>query len=297
MQQVLPNPRRAISAILMASVLVAGTMLLAKLLTTDALGPALHPLQVSHARFVFAFLTIAGLVAITRPAFDAPHLRLHLGRTLLGWLGVSCMFASVRFIPLADATAISFLNPVFGMVYAVLFLRERTGPVRWIAAGIAFLGGLILLRPGMGAFQFGALLALAAAMATGLEIVFIKLLSGRQRPTQILLTNNALGLVIASLAVIPFWAAPTPRQWPALVAIGVVMIAAQSLYIQALRYADAGLVLPFSYATLIFATLYDALLFAVVPDWISWLGAGVIVTGAALLAWREGLARRSAPEP
>ena len=66
--------------------------------------------------------------------FRKPHWRLHIARTSFGWAGVTLMFASVAYIPLADATAISFLNPVFGMMLAIPLLGEKVGRVRWSAA-------------------------------------------------------------------------------------------------------------------------------------------------------------------
>ena len=214
-----------------------------------------------------------------------------MARSVLGWGGVSLMFAAVAFIPLSDATAISFLNPVFAMVLAILFLGERVGPVRWAAAAIAFAGALILLRPGLESFQPAALLALSAAAVMGAEITCIKRLSGREAPLQILLINNTIGMAIASLAVVPVWQAPTGAQWAALAGIGVLMLTAQVCYVNAMARADASLVVPFSYATLIFATLYDLAIFNVIPDAVSITGAGVIVAGGALLAWREGRRR------
>jgi drug/metabolite transporter (DMT)-like permease len=288
------NPVAAALLILLATAFIAGTMLLAKAIGTGALGPALHPLQVSHGRFLFALFAISTVAAILRPTFTRPAWGLHLGRTSFGWAGVSLMFASVAYIPLADATAISFLNPVFAMMLAIPLLSERVGPVRWLAAAIALSGALILLRPSPASFQPAALLALGAAMAMGLEIIFIKRLSGRERPLQILLINNCIGLCIASAAVWPVWQVPTPAQWAALAGIGGLMACAQACYVNGMARADASFVAPFGYATLIFAALYDALAFRTLPDAITMTGAAVILAGAALLAWRERRARRLA---
>lgn len=287
------NPPLAIALMLLAAVFIAATTLLAKALGTGALGPDLHPLQISHGRFLFAFFAIASVAALLRFRPEAPHWRLHVARTALGWGGVSLMFAAVAFIPLSDATAISFLNPVFAMILAILFLGERAGLVRWAAAGIALAGALILLRPGPESFQPAALLALTAALIMGAEITCIKRLSGREPVLQILAINNTLGMVIASLAVWPVWQAPTGAQWAALAGIGGLMLTAQLCFVNAMARADASLVVPFSYATLVFAALYDLAVFGVVPDAVSVAGALVIVAGGALLAWREG--RRPTP--
>lgn len=283
-----PNPPLAVAFMLAATAFIAGTMVLAKTIGTGILGAPLHPLQVSHARFVFAFAAIGTAVLIMRPTFTKPNLLIHIGRTSFGWGGVTLMFAAVVYIPLPDATAISFLNPVFGMLLAIPLLGEKVGRWRWTAAGLALIGAMILLRPGPDSFQWAGLLSLGAAALLGMELIFIKKLADREPPLQILLINNGLGLIIATLAVVPVWQSPTPGQWAALAGIGILMAGAQACFINAMGRADASFVTPFSYLTLIFAALYDTLFFGQIPDTISWIGTTIILSGAALLAWREG---------
>lgn len=275
----------------LATVFIAGTTLCAKALGTDTLGTPLHPLQISHGRFVFAFMGLLCVAVVLRHKIKAPDIKLHISRTLCGATGVTLMFAAVAFIPLSDATAISFLNPVFGMLLAIPFLGEKVGPWRWAAAAIAFVGALVLLRPSPDTFQVASMLALGAAFAMGCELIFIKKLADREPPMQILLVNNFIGWILMSTVMIPFWIAPTTAQWGVLVALGVMMAAAQTCFINAMARADASYVTPFSYLTLIFAAAYDWAIFKSVPDWISVLGAVIIVSGAALLAWREAVNR------
>jgi len=180
------NPLLAALLIVMASAFIAGATLFAKALGTDALGPPLHAVQVTWGRFAFALIGILAVTAALRPRLTRPSWGLHVARTSAGATGATCMFAAVAFIPLADATAISFLNPVFAMVLAIPLLGERVGPWRWLAAAIAFAGALVLLRPGTGAVELGALLALGAAILFGAELTFIKRLAGREAPIQVL---------------------------------------------------------------------------------------------------------------
>lgn len=288
------NPA-AIGFMLAATAFIAGTTLLAKMAGAEPAG--LHPLQISQGRFLFAFLVFWSAAAVVRPRFTPPAWRLHGLRTLAGWSGVTLMFAAIQLIPLADATAITFLNPVFAMVLSVVVLGERAGPWRFLAAAIALAGALILIRPGPGTFQPGALVALAAAAVMGMEVMMLKFLTGREKPFQILLINNSFGLVIASAAAVFVWQWPSPRQWLILAGLGLTMASAQALFTQAMRRADASFVLPFSYTTLVFAAFYDLAVFDVLPDGLSVLGAGVILAGGLLLAWREGRRRPQTPEP
>lgn len=175
-------PVLAAALIVSATAFIAATTLLAKSLGTETLGPALHPVQISFGRFVFAFLAVSAVYIAVRPQITQVHIGLHLGRTSFGWLGVTLMFAAVAYIPLADATAISFLNPVFAMIFAIPLLRETVGRVRWSAALIALAGAMILLRPTPESFQPAALLALGAALVMGMELIFIKKLTGREAP-------------------------------------------------------------------------------------------------------------------
>ncbi|PID36187.1 MAG: hypothetical protein CR993_06620 [Rhodobacterales bacterium] len=281
------NPAAAIGFMLTASALVAGTTLIAKLIGRGYLGEPLHPLQISHGRFLFAFLAFSGYSLAARLRITQPNLKLHAARSFAGWSGISLTFAAVAFIPLADATAISFLNPFFAMLLAIPFLGEKVGPWRWIALAIALSGALVLARPGAGSFELGALIALAAAFALGVEVIFIKLLTNREAPLQILWINNAIGLTIASLAVLFVFQWPSPAQWLALAVLGFTMALAQTCFIQSMRRAEASLVAPFIYTTLLFAAAYDFLWFATTPTRASLTGSALILSAAGLLAWRE----------
>lgn len=287
------NPALAALFILSATAFIAGSTLFAKTLGTDVLGDPLHPIQISHGRFLFAFCLLGGAALIRRPARAPVHWRLHLGRTSAGWLGVTLMFAAVAYIPMADATALSFTNPIFAMILAIPLLGERVGPVRWSAAVIAFVGALILLRPTPDSFQPAALLALGAAAVMGLELVFIKKLTGREPVFQVLLVNNLIGICIASVAVVAVWQAPTVAQWGALAGVGVSMACAQILFINGVARADASFAAPFSYGTLIFAAFYDLVLFDVRPAFTSLIGAAIILGGGMMLAWREARITRA----
>ena len=274
------------------SALFAALTVIAKALGTGHGGEPLHPFMVSGGRFAFAFMGLMIGAAVLRPKIEKPNIGLHFGRSLSGWLGVTLMFAAVARMPVSDATAISFLNPAFGMMFAIPLLGEKVGKFRWIAVGIAIIGVLVLLRPGADVFQPAAIIAFCAAIAIGLEIVLIKKLSGRESPFQILIINNTIGFLIAGTAASFVWTTPSPVQWVLLATIGFTMIGAQTMFIFAMRAADASFAMPFMYATLLFATLYDFWVYGVVPDAISFLGAGIILFGVIFLAWREALNQR-----
>jgi drug/metabolite transporter (DMT)-like permease len=268
---------------LTAAAFVAGSTLFAK-----ALGVAgMHPFQVSSGRFMFALLGLAVASLILRPRIVKPNLPLHTLRVVLGWLGVTCMFAAVAVMPVGEATAISFLNPIIAMILAIPLLGERVGPWRWAAAVIAFTGALILIQPGAEAFQPAALIALLGAFFMGAEVITIKRLTRAEKPLQILIVNNVIGVVIACSVASFFWVWPTPMLWGLMAGTGLLMVCAQACFLNAVSRADASFVGPVFYATLVFAALYDFVIYGVVPVPTAIAGALLILAGAALMVWRE----------
>ncbi len=283
-----------------ATAFFAGTTLLAKALGSGALGAPIHALQISQARFFFGFLAVVIVMAFLprrvrrRPSgTPRPDWWAHLLRTTLGWMGGGLLFAAAARIPLTDATALSFLSPIATMLLAIPLLGERVGPWRWGAAVLALVGALVLLRPGDGMIQPAALLALGAALCMGLEGIVIKRLTRHEPPQQIMPVNNAMGALLATLAVVPFfeWPEAAP-QWGALAGVGVLMVSGQVLMLVAFMRADASFVTPFLYLTLVWAAVFDILVFGIRPDGASLLGAAIIIGGGMLMAWRESRIRR-----
>ncbi len=274
-----------------AGALVAMASLLAKTLgLTLSEQPGLHPFQVSAGRFVFAFVTVFVVLLLlrnSRPTIKGANWKWHISRSICGWLGVTAMFTAVARMPVADATAISFLSPVVTMGFAVLLLGERLGFRKMIAAGVALAGAILVLKPGTDAFQIAGFYALAAAGLMGLEAIFVKRLSDTEPALRVLIINNGIGSLVSLAVASLFWIWPSATQWFFMVALGLVMVSGQAMFIQAMKRGEASLVIPAFYSVLVFAALYDFALYRVVPQWTALVGAAFIMSGALDLARRH----------
>ena len=275
------NTLTAVSFMILASLLIAGTTILAKILGTDKLGPPLNALQISNARFFFAFILIFIFFVITKSKIIRPSYKVHLGRSVCGWVGISILFGASSVIPVTDATAIIFTNPIFTMLLAIPLLREKIKPLKWIAVIITFVGALILIRPESNFIniQLIIIVLILGAFALGLESIFIKMLTLKENPKQILLINNSIGLLISLIPVYFIWITPTKLQILAMLGIGALMLCAQACFIQALRRSKAHFAVPYFYSTLIFVAIYDFFIFKIIPDNISFIGASLIIIG------------------
>lgn len=293
-------PGAAIRAALMMALCcacVAGSTFFAKMLGSGAAGEPMHPFMVVFGRYLFALVAILPFALHARERMGGSPWRLYIGRSIFGTAGVAGLFTAVAMIPLADATAISFLNPVFAMILAVLFLGERVGRWRWGAAAVSLAGGVLVIRPGAGTMEPGALIALAAAIFIAAEIIFTKVIARTESVLRGLIGVNLVSTIITFVAAMFVWRAPTAEEWMLMAAVGWAMVAAQTLFMSTLRIVDSSFATPFFYGTLLFAALYDALWFGVIPAPLSFLGAALIVIGAVVLAVREARAQRARAAP
>jgi len=268
-----------ILAIMMMTVMDA----IAKALTAE-----LPVVQVVWARYaaqmmVVTLIVLPRLSRVVRTRFPG----LQFLRSLFLLAATSLFFYAVSRLGLAEATALIDVNPVLITLGAALFLGERIGPRRVLGIGAAMIGALIIIRPGSEVFSPVALFALAAA-ACYAGFALVTRFVGRGEPVWTSLFYTALlGAVVLSVAVVPFWQTPSPRAMMLMVAIGLVAALGQFLLIRAFMLAEASLVAPFSYAGLLFATLWGVLFFGEWPDGPTILGASIIVVAGVYVWHRE----------
>ena len=265
----------------------AGASALGKAVLTVIPGPSLHPFQVTAARFLFAFITLTPfLIMRGRGVFRTAIPLRHLQRVVLGLVGLTCIFGAVEVLPLADVMAVVWSSPLFALVFAAWFLRERVDGTCWVAAVVGFAGVVVIMRPSPSTFEPMVLLALVAAILTGAEVVTVRLLAVKDTGLTVLAINNAVGAVLACSVVVFFFMMPSGAQLLALAGVGVVTLAGQALFLQALRIAASSAVVPFCYSTLIWAALIGVLVFDKLPSWHFYLGASLIIAGGAFVSWR-----------
>lgn len=281
------NPS-SIFLMLGASFCFACAAILTKSLGTNVFGEGLHPLQIAHSRFLFSFILLVFFWYIFKPKVKFSNVKLHLLRSIFGWVGVSILFTSILYIPVSDATALTFLNPIFAMIFAVLIFKEKVGLIRWGAALFSFSGGLLLLRPSLDlSVDPVALLCLFGALIMGLEIICIKILSGKDSVFTILILNNFFAMCIGTLVVPFFFVLPSFLELSVLLTIGIFMLTGQFCFINSLKGAETSFLMPFFYTTLIFVISLDLIIFNSLPDKISYIGAFIIIFGSIIVAFRE----------
>lgn len=250
--------------------------------------------QIVFFRCLFGALTLAPFIMRAgMGALKTGRPFLLLARTLVGTLGMFCVFYSFQHMPLAEAVAIIFSRPLFAVALAIPFLGEVVGWRRAIAAVVGFSGVLIIVRPGTAAFDPVALVALLGAFTAGAIAIIIKQLSRTESTTTIVVWFAITGSIVSLVPALTVWVWPTPEQWAWLVGIGVVGIAGQAALTRGFGTGETSFVTPFDYSRLVFATIFGIALFAEVPDFWKAVGALIIVGSGYYIARREMIASRA----
>jgi drug/metabolite transporter (DMT)-like permease len=225
----------------------------------------------------------------------------HFWRTAMGTGSMVLGFYAVSMLPLADATAIAFSQPLFSVVVAALVLGEKVRWRRWSATVIGFAGVLIMVRPGEGSLQLGALVALANAAAVSLSILLVRRLSDSETPLMILTQFAIFSTILLTVPAILVWRWPDLWGWVLAVGIALSATVGQYFWVQAFKAGEMSAVAPFEYMRLPFAVFVGWLIWGEMPVIWTYLGASIVIGSALYIAHREHqLARqrrRAAPAP
>ncbi|MBD3847023.1 DMT family transporter [Bosea sp. SSUT16] len=283
------NALLGIGIMLLATVFLSAGDAASKYLAASV--PALH---IVWLRYVTSALILLAIIGFQRGKISLrtrrPGLQLLRG---IGLIGSSIFFvSSLKYLKIADATATSFVAPLFVTALSIPLLGESVGWRRWLATIVGLIGVLIVVRPGGSGFQLASLLPVVSSLSWAFALIVTRMMSGTENPIATITYSTVFGAIVSSLLLPVHWVEPN---WTiALVGlfIGAVSTAGHWLVIVAFRYAAASLLAPFSYIQLFWAALFGFLLFAALPDLWTWVGAAVIAGSGLYTAHRERIRAR-----
>jgi drug/metabolite transporter (DMT)-like permease len=287
------NPLRGI-ALKLASVCVFVAMASLIKATSDLVPPG----QAVFFRSFFAIPVIVVWLAFRREmhvGLRTANPMAHVWRGLVGTSAMGLSFTGLGLLPLPEVTAIGYAAPILVVVFAAMFLGERVRAFRLSMVALGLAGVLVVLSPRLqaeagtadAAQTLGAVVVLLAAVCAALAQVFVRKMVDTESTSAIVfyfsLTASAL-----SLLTLPWgWA------WPPAWALGLLVLAGflggvgQILLTSSYRHADASLIAPFEYASMILAIVVGYTVFAEVPTPAMLTGGAMIVAAGILIIWRE----------
>ena len=259
------------------------------------LGERLDSLQITFVR------SFVGLLFVLPLAFkhgrniyrtDVPWR--HLQRGGVGILGNICLFYSVTHLLLADAMALQFSRPLWGIVLGALVLKEVIGWQRALATIVGFGGILLMTRPFGEGFDPDAIVGVMGALFASVVIVSIKQLARTEGTMVIMFYYAFWGAVLSFIPALFVWQWPSLHDWVLLTAVGFVGIVGQTLITQGVRQAETTVVLSFDYLRIVYAFGIGLWLFDEVPNEYSLAGTAIIVASTLYILIREARMKKVA---
>lgn len=280
-----PNARLVIIGI---SVIIIDTFLWAASDTAaQYLTQTLPPLQITFLRYLFHFALLLPLFRHgLRSALKTEHLILQILRGIFAAISGLLFIVGLNVIPVADATAITFISPILLMAGSALVLKEYVGIRRWLAAIVGLIGVMIIVQPGSDAFDWAAAFPAGAALSAAVAIMITRMMP-HENPMVTMIYTGGVGLVFCALATLGQWHPPSLQDIGVAFIVGLFSALANYAQIWAFRIIPASILAPFFYTQLIWASVLGFIVFGVWPTTATLIGALVIVASGTYSAYRE----------
>lgn len=257
-----------------------------------------HPTEVMFYRSFFCLiLAVAFLAAQKRlPAIKEANKKNQLIRGVVGSCGMVLTFFGFSMLPLSEIQSILFAAPIFVAALSYPVLGEKVGKYRIGATLVGFIGVLIIVQPGVISSFAGGMVALGAAFFHAAIMLILRWL-GRTEEPMITVFYFALISTVIMAPVMPFMAsAMTAESLFYLIMLGISVFCLQSTLTKAYTYADATIIAPISYISLLWMILMDLSIWGVAPKLPTLLGAAIIMISSFVIIWRETKLKKN-PQP
>lgn len=255
--------------------------------TSQLIGLAAPIVMVQWVRYLIQTLSSVALIAqvgqlrqlrITKPA-------LHITRGLLMLITTMLGFTSLRYVPVADFTAIVMLTPLLVTLASTFMLGEHVPPLRWLLAFGGFAGVLVIIRPFSHAFEPAVLLVLLLVLTGAAFQLLTAFMMRTMSASHTHLASGVTGLVVLSCALPFFWQALPLRIWGLIVIVGFAASTGHLLLNVAFKRVGASVAMPYLYSQMGFAALGGWLVFGRAPDALSWLGMALVAACGVANIW------------
>ena len=208
-------------------------------------------------------------------------------RGLIGFLAPFSFFFALKFLPLTAANVVFFSNIFLITVASALYLKEKVGVYRWAAVAVGYVGVLIAIDPNAEGELFGYLMILLSSASFAFLFISGKKLGSTESSESLVLFYN-LGVGTVALFWLPgIWQDLTSADWLGVLLVSVLAVFGQYCMTHAFAMADASLLAPLNYTTLVLTVMFDWVLWQTIPAAQTMIGATIIIVSSCLVIYRQ----------
>ena len=239
-------------------------------------------------RFFIGLLIILPYIIKTNfSVFKTTHIKKHFFRSLLNLPAMLLYFSTLAMLPIEKVTAISFVVPLIVTVLAVFFLGEKIYIYRTLALILGFGGMLVILRPGVIDISIGVYMALFSSFLWSIVIIITKKISKDDSSITILAYQSVFMSIFSFIVVLFFWETPSIKTLIYLILAAISGTVLHLALNHSYKLVDVSMTQPYSFLSLVFASMIGFFVFSETPDLFTWIGAGIIFVGVFIISYRE----------
>ena len=239
-------------------------------------------------------LIAIGVFAKLRKQMQFTRPWLHLFRGSLIAVSTQLGFYTIANIPIATATVLFFMGPIFATIFSSILHSEHVGPRRWAAVAAGFIGAVIVLRPGFSEFHPAMLTALGSSLLFALALTLSRHLASADGPLATYFSSVVITAIITIPLAAPVFSIPVSGiVWLALIVVVITSAVRGYADIEAYRYGESSILAPVAYLRLVLISMAGYFMFDEVPDMATIIGASIIIAATLYIALREAKLRRA----
>jgi drug/metabolite transporter (DMT)-like permease len=256
--------------------------------------------QVLFLRFFIGFIPIFFIIPKDRllDFYKTSRPGLHAFRAICGALAIIALFYGLRELPLADVVSLTFGGPIFVTVASIFFLSEKVGIKRWSAVLIGFIGMLLIVQPAFIDVNYYYIAPIVFCVFFACVAISVRSLSKTEPNYTIAFYFTLLCTVLGLITIIKGdWVLPNKIDLLIFIVMGLCGSIANLLLTQSYRLAEASLVTPIKYLSLVFAIVFGFTIWSEVPKILTLFGALLVVTSSLIIFTRESKLKKQIINP
>lgn len=256
--------------------------------------------QVLFLRFFIGFIPIFFIIPREKflSFYKTSRPGLHAFRAFTGAAAIIALFIGLRELPLADVVSLTFGGPIFVTVASIFFLSEKVGIKRWSAVFLGFIGMLLIVQPAFIYLNFYYITPIIFCIFFACVAISVRSLSKTEPNYRIAFYFTLLCSLLGIVTIFKGdWVLPTKIDLGIFIIMGLCGSVANLLLTQSYRLAEASLVTPIKYLSLVFAIVFGFLIWSEIPKLLTLFGALLVITSSLIIFMRENKLKKQIINP
>ncbi len=256
--------------------------------------PHIPPIEIILFRSIISLVISGALLKNKGVSVWGNNKKILILRGVSGAIALSSFFMLLQQIPLAAASTLQYLSPVFSATLGIFILKEKVKWYQFLFFGLSFLGIVIIQGVDSRISTGQMLLGVGSAFFTGLAYNFVRKLKSTEDPLVIIFYFPLVTLPLAGIYSVFDWVTPRGTDWLVLLMIGLCTQVAQYFMTRSYQTEEIAKVSIVNYTGILYSIGFGFFIFGEQYSWLTYVGMALVLSGVILNLWFKKIKSRTA---